>query len=72
MSQCIHRNYSVRGEKRSCDTSLLFYRNTGVEGKKMEEILKKYMNRFTTLSEEEQQMILSELQIEEYKKEQCS
>ncbi|EJQ32827.1 Crp/Fnr family transcriptional regulator [Bacillus cereus] len=33
----------------------------------MEEILKKYMNRFTTLSEEEQQMILSELQIEEYK-----
>ncbi|MES5953909.1 Crp/Fnr family transcriptional regulator [Bacillus fungorum] len=34
----------------------------------MEEILKKYMNRFTTLSEEEQQMILSELQIEEYKK----
>ncbi|PIE93349.1 cyclic nucleotide-binding protein [Bacillus fungorum] len=34
----------------------------------MEEILKKYMNRFTILSEEEQQMILSELQIEEYKK----
>lgn len=34
----------------------------------MEEILKKYMNRFTTLSEEEQQMILSELQIEEYKR----
>ena len=38
----------------------------------MEEILKKYMNRFTTLSEEEREMILSELQIEEYKKEQCS
>ncbi|MES5895290.1 cyclic nucleotide-binding domain-containing protein [Bacillus cereus group sp. RP43] len=34
----------------------------------MEEILKKYMKRFTTLSEEQQRMILSELQIEEYKK----
>lgn len=34
----------------------------------MEEILKKYMKSFTTLSEEEQQLILSELQIEEYKK----
>ena len=38
----------------------------------MEEILKKYMQSLTTLSEEEQHMILSELQIEEYKKEQCS
>ncbi|RWS42161.1 Crp/Fnr family transcriptional regulator [Bacillus mycoides] len=34
----------------------------------MEEILKKYMKSFTTLSEEQQRMILSELQIEEYKK----
>ncbi|HDR3521121.1 Crp/Fnr family transcriptional regulator [Bacillus pacificus] len=34
----------------------------------MEEILKKYMQSLTTLSEEEQHMILSELQIEEYKK----
>lgn len=34
----------------------------------MEEILKKYMQNLTTLSEEEQHMILSELQIEEYKK----
>ncbi|MGE7863328.1 Crp/Fnr family transcriptional regulator [Bacillus mobilis] len=34
----------------------------------MEEILKQYMQKLTTLSEEEQHMILSELQIEEYKK----
>ncbi|KAA0770038.1 Crp/Fnr family transcriptional regulator [Bacillus sp. AR2-1] len=34
----------------------------------MEEVLKKYMQNLTTLSEEEQHMILSELQIEEYKK----
>ncbi|MGN7890535.1 Crp/Fnr family transcriptional regulator [Bacillus sp. 22475] len=34
----------------------------------MAEILKKYMKSLTTLSEEEQQIILSELQIEEYKK----
>ena len=50
----------------------LFYRNAGVEGEENGRDIKKYMNRFTTLSEEEQQMILSELQIEEYKKEQCS
>ncbi|PDZ64561.1 cyclic nucleotide-binding protein [Bacillus cereus] len=34
----------------------------------MEEVLKKYMQNLTTLSEEEQHIILSELQIEEYKK----
>ncbi|GAB6560790.1 Crp/Fnr family transcriptional regulator [Bacillus mobilis] len=34
----------------------------------MEEILKQYMQKLTTLSEEERHMILSELQIEEYKK----
>jgi len=47
----------------------LFYRNTEEEGgRKMEEVLKKYMQNLTTLSEEEQHIILSELQIEEYKK----
>ncbi|MGE7882237.1 Crp/Fnr family transcriptional regulator [Bacillus sp. NPDC094077] len=34
----------------------------------MKEILMKYMTNLTTLTEEQQQMILGELQIEEYKK----
>ncbi|MGY3414340.1 hypothetical protein ACVWY4_000505 [Bacillus mycoides] len=38
----------------------------------MKEILMKYMTNLTTLSEEQQRMIVEELQIEEYKKEQCS
>lgn len=34
----------------------------------MKKILMKYMNRYTTLSEEEQQAIVEDIQIEEYKK----
>ena len=34
----------------------------------MKEILMKYMTNLTTLSEEQQRMIVEELQIEEYKK----
>ena len=34
----------------------------------MKKILMKYMTRFTTLSEEEQQAIIDEIQIEEFKK----
>src|SRR6476620_5333474 len=34
----------------------------------MKKILMKYMTRLTTLSEEEQQAIIEEIQIEEYKK----
>lgn len=36
--------------------------------REMKKILMKYMTRFTTLNEEEQQAIVEDVQIEEYKR----
>ena len=38
---CLYTGIIMLREKRSCDTSLLFYRNTGVEGEEMEFLSKK-------------------------------